>query len=220
MRLFRRGCALPLLGMFALPSAAMSQQEPAAPAALEADPGPVSPGSCVLHVWPSGTARSSFMGWFHGGAVDGDRRGIKGYPVMHAELLSTAVQQQLLKTIDWPQLLASPGLSVTVHERPPEPDDDQTRTSPLITGRPACYEEILVHSVLVERAALSANTVRVMVIAKRWRGQNAQPRTYTIMTDQRVDIANEDKGAVETSLKSGFVGSIEKVLKSSSFQRQ
>jgi hypothetical protein len=158
------------------------------------------------------------MGWFHGGAVDGDRRGIKGYPVMHAELLSTAIQEQLLKAIDWPQLLATPGLSVTVHEQPPEPEDDQSRTSPLITDRPACYEELIVHSVLVERAALSASTVRVMVIAKKWRGQDAQPRTYTIMTDQRVDIANADKGAVETSLKSGFVASIEKVLKSNSFQ--
>lgn len=173
----------------------------------------------MLHVWPSATARSSYTGWFHGGAVDGDRRGIKGYPAMHGEVLNAAVQQQLLNDIDWPGLLNRPGLSVVVHDQPPAPQDDVGRTTPLITDRPDCYHELLVHSVFVEGAAFSAKSVRVMIIAKGWQGPNALPRNYSAMANEAVNFDSQDNGVIERSLKNGFVASVRKTLMASYFQQ-
>jgi hypothetical protein len=157
------------------------------------------------------------MGWFHGGAVDGDRRGIKGYPALHGDVLSTGVQQQLLTGLNWPDLLNRRGLSVIVHEQPPEAQDDLSRTMPLVADRPACYLELLVHSVLVERAAFSSTSVRVMVIGKTWAAPDSPPKTYSAMANASVDLSSPDAGVIEGALKNGFVASIRKTLTSSYF---
>ena len=117
---------------------------------------------------------------------------IKGYPALHGEMLSTAVQQQLLGTINWAGVLASSKLAVVVHEHPPEPQDDQGRSAPLVASRPPCYQEFIVHSVLVERAALSSTTVRVMIIAKTWRDQTSPVETHSIMADEKVNLGADD----------------------------
>lgn len=225
MRVFPRRCLAAVIGIVALSSGRLSaqaldgsgSQSPSSPDIRS--PVLASSDVCILHVWPSAGARSSYGGWFHGGAVDGDRRGIKHYPVMHAEILSTAAQQQLLTSIDWAKLLAAPGLSVVVHEQAPEAQDDRSRTARLIGDAPTCYDEVIIHSVLVERAALSANTVRVMIIAKKWRGPGSAPLTHTIMATERVDLDGQTNEIVEASIKSGFVTSIEKILGSSYFQQ-
>jgi hypothetical protein len=173
---------------------------------------------CILHVWPAVDARSSFMGWFHGGAVDGDKRGIKGYPALHSEVLTTSVQRQLLDQIDWSNRLGMPKLSVVVHDQPPAPQDDQTRAVPLIADQSDCYEELIVHSVLVERAVFSATTVRLMIIAKKWRGRNAQPTTFSVMTNDKVELDNRNANMVQTSLKDGFVASVGKALNADYFR--
>jgi hypothetical protein len=208
-----RGGLFACAALVSVPVSAGSQAQqplivPAAPATGEA---------CVLHVWPAENARSSYTGWFHGGAVDGDRRGIKGYPAMHSEVLTTPTQQQLLTTVDWAKSLDDPRLAVVVHDAPPSEQDDRTRTTPLLADRPACYEELLVHSVLVERAAMSSSTVRIMVIAKKWRTQDSVPETFSVMNNERVDLGAADSKMIETSLKSGFVASIKRVLSSKFF---
>jgi hypothetical protein len=175
--------------------------------------------ACVLHVWPSATAKSSYMGWFHGGAVDGDRRGIKGYPDLHGRVLSTAVQQQLLRDIDWKTWAELPAASVVVHDQPPEAADDLGRTTPLITDRPDCYTELIVHSVFVERAALSTTTVRVMAITKRWQGNLTTPKTYSLMTHERAEFGAGDEQSIERSLKGAFTASIQQLLRSSYFHQ-
>ena len=211
MRQSRRcpiAAAVPLL---ALASAVLAQAAPAQPAAAP----PAVREACVLHVWPSATARSSYTGWFHGGAVDGDKRGIKGYPDLHGAVLSAAVKQQLLRDIDWRGLAELPPASVIVHDGPPEPGDDFGRTTPLIADRPDCYAELIVHSVFVERAALSDTTVRVVAITKRWQDRGAPPKTYSLMTKERADFGAGDGQTVERALKGAFTGSIRQVLKSS-----
>jgi len=173
---------------------------------------------CALHVWPAGDARSSYQGWFHGGAVNGDKRGIKGYPNMHSEVLTTPVQHDLLERVDWTRGVANSKIAVVVHDQPPEAQDDRTRTQPLIADRPACYDEFIVHSVFVEKAALSASTVRIVVIGKSWRNGAATPKTYSLMMDDRVSLGGQDDKLVEQSVKAGFLGSIHKALVASSFQ--
>lgn len=172
--------------------------------------------SCVLHVWPSADAHSAYLGWFHGGAVDGDRRGIKGYPALHAEVLTTAVQRQLLTNMDWPKLLTRPGVSVVVHDQPPSAQDDQARSVPLIADRPSCYQELLLHSVFVEKAALSTSSVRVMIIAKTWHGAEAAPSTFSAMAEEKVNLTG-DPGP---SIKQGFSASVRKLLRAGYFQQQ
>lgn len=211
MRLLRRcriAAAVPLLG---LSGAALAQ----APSVRQLPPTLAE--TCVLHVWPSATAKSSYTGWFHGGAVDGDRRGIKGYPNLHGAVLSTAAQQQLLRDIDWKTLGGRPGASVVVHDQPPEPGDDLARTTPLIADRPDCYTELIVHSVFVERAAFAATTVRVMAITKMWHSKLSAPETYSLMTKERADFGAGEEQTVERSLKAAFTDSIKQVLKSNYF---
>lgn len=218
MRLLSRCFVAATLPMLCIASTALAQV--ASSARQSAIPAQaIAPEGCVLHVWPSATAKSSYMGWFHGGAVDGDRRGIKGYPDLHSGMLSTGVQQQLLKDIDWNSLAEMPAASVVVHDAPPEPGDDLGRTTPLIGDRPDCYAELIVHSVFVERAAFSATTVRVMAITKKWQDKQAAPKTYSLMTNERADFGAGDEQTVELSLKRAFTGSIQRVLNSSYFHR-
>jgi hypothetical protein len=123
----------------------------------------------------------------------------------------------LLTGLNWPDLLNRRGLSVIVHEQPPEAQDDLSRTMPLVADRPACYLELLVHSVLVERAAFSSTSVRVMVIGKTWAAPDSPPKTYSAMANASVDLSSPDAGVIEGALKNGFVASIRKTLTSSYF---
>lgn len=176
--------------------------------------------ACVLHVWPASDARSSYSGWFHGGAVDGDKRGIKGYPIMHATYLSTAVQSQILSGIDWADLRSMPGLKTVIHAEPPPPQDDLARATPLTEGPANCYDELLVHSVLVEGAAFSSKSVRLMIIAKRWRAPESRPATYGAMSLENVDLRLGSSDVIEATLKSGFVSALKKYLRDEHFLRR
>jgi len=218
MRLMRRCQILATLPMFCIAAAAPAQNGSSLTSARGAA-NSVDAKACVLHVWPSSEAKSSYMGWFHGGAVNGDRRGIKGYPDLHGDVLSTAVQQQLLKEVDWPTLAELPASSVVVHDAPPAAADDLARTTPLIANAPECYGELIIHSVFVERAAFSATTVRVMVIAKRWQAKLSSPKTYSMMTDHRANFGTGDKPAVELSLKTAFISSVQQVLSAKYFHQ-
>jgi hypothetical protein len=219
-RLGRR-CLLAVVGVTCLQSVApawsagvpSSQQD----VPLTTAPAVAAPATnaCVLHVWPSADAQSSYTGWFHGGAVDGDKRGIKGYPALHADVLTTGVQRQLLSAIDWRELLGRSNLTVVVHDQPPPAADDQGRTTAIVQDHPGCYQELLVHSVLVERAVFSKTTVRLMVISKDWRGSSSEPSTYSAMVDAPVDLAAD----ADTSLKGGFVESVRKILMTKYFQQ-
>jgi hypothetical protein len=220
IRAIWRGSLLASVAVASVPvmaSAPGPQDSGAQPASQLVIPAVPVSEACVLHVWPAKNAQSSYMGWFHGGAVDGDRRGIKGYPAMHSDVLTVSAQQQLLTTIDWAQSLSAPGISVVVHDGPPPEQDDRSRTKPLIAERPACYEELLVHSVLVERAAMSSSTVRVMVIGKKWRGSDAAPETFSVMMKEPVNLGAGDNKLIEASLKDGFVASVKRVLTSKFF---
>lgn len=201
--------ALALLGMAQTAAAAPS---PAAPGRITNGVAADAPSGCVLHVWPGADAKSSYAGWFHGGAVNGDKRGIKGYPNMRASVLATGVQRDLLNRVDWSGQLAVPGLAVVVHEQPPEAQDDLARATPLVADRPACYAEVLIHSVLVESEVFSANTVRVMLVFKLWKASAVRPWTYTTMDTEKVRLDRDAPDLAETSLKDGFAAAVSKSL--------
>jgi hypothetical protein len=224
MRFCKRRCLLAASAFFCLSSTSLANDltPPIAPSAVQsslASAGQSASEVCGLHVWPAGNAQTSYRGWFHGGAVDGDKRGIKGYPALHGEVLTTAVQHQLLANIDWSNRLATPNLAVVVHDQPPPAQDDLDRTAPLIADRPDCYDELIVHSVFVERAVFSATSVRLVIIGKKWSGQNTEPSTFSLMTDQKVRLDDQHPDNLESSLKDGFVASLGKALNTKYLQR-
>lgn len=182
------------------------------PAALPAQASSVAQAGCVLHVWPGADARSSYTGWFHGGAVDGDRRGIAGYPNMHGAALDTAAQRRLLGGIDWARMQDGAARAIVLHDAPPQPQDELGRTKPLIADAPACYDELIVHSVFVEGAALSSKSVRLLIIAKRWRPEQANALTFSAMTVAKADYNVADNAAIDASLRAGFVTAIGQFL--------
>ena len=207
-------------GLLAGASAAIAQVPP--PVAVILGPTSsetVSDVHCVLHVWPARDARSSYTGWFHGGAVDGDKRGIKGYPDMHGAALNSAAQRELLARIDWAERRRLPGLAVVVHDAPPPSSDDIGRTTALLADRPGCYDEVLVHSVFIEGATFSSKSVRLMMIAKRWRG-SARPDTYSAMSVEKVVLTDKDPAVIEKSLKDGFASAIHQYLRDEHFLRR
>lgn len=220
----KRRCLLAANALICLSSTSFANDgtTPDAPQASQstgASAGQSASEVCVLHVWPAGNAQTSYRGWFHGGAVDGDKRGIKGYPALHGEMLTTAIQHELLTNIDWSNGLAKPRLAVVVHDQPPPIQNDLDRTAPLIADRPDCYDELIVHSVFVERAVFSATSVRLVLIGKKWSGQNGQPSTFSLMTDQKVKLDDRHPDNLEASLKDGFVASLEKALSTEYLQR-
>lgn len=202
-----------MCGLIAAPLFGQPTGLVAAPLAPVTTQAPTAPDQrCVLHVWPGPNARSSYTGWFHGGAVDGDRRGIAGYPNMHGAALDTAAQRRLLGSIDWAKLLDTPASAVVLHDSPPEPQDQLARAVPLMAGAPACYDELIIHSVFVEGAALSSKSVRLLLIAKRWRAQQEAPLTYSTMTVAKADFNAADDAAIDASLRAGFVAAINQFL--------
>lgn len=197
-----------------LVSLGVSSSALAAPVAFAQTQSVIAPISgtdaCVLHVWPGPDAKSSYSGWFHGGAVDGDKRGIKGYPEMHASALATSAQRALVERVDWSGQLDKPGLSVVIHDEPPVVQDDLTRKTALLTNRPTCYAEAIIHSVFVESEVFSAKTVRVLLIFKLWKGSSV-PWTYSTMDTEKVRLDGE-AAATKLSIKDGFVAAVTKSL--------
>ena len=139
---------------------------------------------------------------------------------MHAALLSTAVQSQILSGMDWADLRSMTGLQTVIHDEPPPPQDDLARATPLTSGASACYDELLVHSVLVEGAPFSSKSVRLMIIAKRWRSPESRPATYGAMAVENVDLRTGTPDAVEGTLKLGFVTALKKYLRDEHFLRR
>lgn len=222
-RLARLRATLAVLGLLsmtaAVPAAAQTSpgQSPSATAA------PSSAG-CELHVWPADTAHTTFQGWWHAGAVDGARRGIKGYPDFHADALDTGHQARLLASIDWRSAFNDPNLVVVIHDAPTGSEDDRSRTSRLTAGGSSpCYRELIISSLIVESAVFSKQSVRVLALRKRFDGAGAAPVNFSSMSQAPIGFTEADKAApdagarMDAAVQAAFVAAVGKFAVMQSF---
>lgn len=193
------------------PASAQTAPAPSAPAA----PAPAS-SPCELDIWPAATTHTTFQGWLRAGAVDGARRGMKGYPDMHAGLLDTAQQARLIATIDWRGILGDPALAVVIHPAAPDPGDDRGRTARLVADRPACYSELIITSSIVESAVFSTKSVRIQALRKRFDGAGSAPVNFSSMSQGIIRFSDEDKAAKDAdqrwdaAVQAAFVDAVTK----------
>ena len=177
----------------------------AAPAGAETSPTPSAaatvPPPCELHIWPAATTHTTFQGWVRAGAVDGARRGLKGYPNLHADALDTAQQVSLLAHIDWPGAFNDPSLVVVVHPAPTGSADDRARTDRLVAqGSSPCYRELIITSSVVESEVFAARSVRILALRKRFDGA-AAPANFASMSEAAIYFTDEDKAAADASAR-------------------
>lgn len=186
-----------LWGGLALASyaAAQTPHEPAPSA------GSALAANCVLHIWPADGAHTTFQGWIRAGAVDGARRGVKGYPDFHASALDTPEQAHLLESIDWRAALHDPTLAVKVHDTPTGASDDRTRKARLIADSPPCYREVVVTSAIVESEVFSALSVRILAVRKRFDAADSTPASFSSMSVAPVGFSDADKAAPDAEAR-------------------
>jgi len=113
--------------------------------------------------------------------VDGDKRGIKGYPDMFTDAIDMLHQVTLLNTIDWRGLMGASTLQFTVHDKVTGSDDDRTRITRATPSASPCYREIIVKTSVIEAAAFSSRSLRIVAISKNFEGGNT-PKTFSTMT--------------------------------------
>ena len=183
-----------------------------------------SPAPCELHVWPAATTHTTFQGWVRAGAVDGARRGVKGYPDLHANALDTGQQTRLLATIDWRGAFSDPALVVVVHATPTGSDDDRFRTSRLVAeGSSPCYRELIIASSIVESEVFSKQSVRILALRKRFDGAGSAPANFSSMSEAAVQFSYADKAAADSStrmdaaVQAAFVSAVGKFAVMQSF---
>ena len=214
----RIGAAVAAVAMAAaMPAWAQGAGVPATPAA-DAPAG----APCELHIWPAETTHTTFQGWTHAGAVDGARRGLKGYPDLHADALDTAAQVRLLGKIDWRADIGDPALIVVIHPAPTGSDDDRGRTARLTTGGAACYRELIVTYSVVESEVFSTPSVRIMALRKRFAGA-AAPVNFSSMSQAAIAFTDADKAApdaaarMDAAVQAAFVADIKRFMAMQSF---
>lgn len=169
----------------AIPVQAVQAAQTAPAPAVQAD------ARCALHVWPAETTHSTYFGWAHGGAIDGNRRGIKGYPATYAEVLDTPGQVGLLGQIDWPTQTGDPGLQVSIHPATTGGDDDRTRTSRLISDSGACYQEIIITSSIIEMNVMASRSVRIVGLRKKFSGPGTSPVNFSAMSMAKIEVPDK-----------------------------
>jgi hypothetical protein len=207
---------------------AIIQAAPAAAQAVPAQSPPAtaapSPAPCELHVWPSATTHTTFQGWVHAGAVDGARRGMKGYPDLHANALDTAQQVRLLATIDWRGAFNDPTLVVSIHPGPTGSDDDRSRTDRLVKeGSPACYRELIIVSSILESEVFSTQSVRILALRKRFDGAGSAPVNFSAMGETEIPFTEADQAAADSgarmdaAVQAAFVSAVSKFATMQSF---
>lgn len=226
--------ALALFGPLAMPpglpaaAQALQAETPSATAAQTSSASTAtaapSPALCELDIWPAATTHTTFQGWVRAGAVDGARRGMKGYPDLHANALDTGQQARLLSTIDWRAAFSDPSLVVVVHTAPTGSEDDRSRTSRLVPDGPSpCYRELIITSSFVESEVFSARSVRILALRKRFDGAGSAPANFSSMSEAAILFSDQDKAAadagarMDAAVQAAFVSAVNKFAVMQSF---
>jgi hypothetical protein len=219
------GALLALAGLLA-GSPAGAQTLPVQTPSVQSLPAPAasSLAPCELHIWPAATTHTTFQGWVRAGAVDGARRGVNGYPDLHAEALDAQQQARLLATIDWRGAFNDPALVVVFHVPPTGSADDRTRTSRLVAQSSApCYRELIIVSSIIESEVFSETSVRILALRKKFDGADAAPVNFSSMSQEKIAFSDLDKAApdanarMDAAVQAAFVSAAKKFAVMQSF---
>lgn len=130
---------------------------------------------CELHVWTGSDLIHLYYGWFHGGTVDGSKKGREGYPEAPPNPLTAEAQGQLLRDMDLPSLLALPGYQVVIHPNPLSSREIRASTTRLAPSESPCYAELMVDDLLLSQNVISGSALRASFRFRDF-GPDAAPR--------------------------------------------
>jgi len=161
--------------------ATAGRADPGSPAV--ASVGPNDGQGCSLHIWPGSNLRSTYLGWAHGGIVDGAVNGRDGYRKLPAGPLDTERQRDILSTAAVAKALGLEGYSVTVHE---DALDSRTlRSTPgswlaATTGTPpaSCQAELAIDDVFFQEDIVSGRYLKVIYRFKRFGDIEGPARSF------------------------------------------
>jgi len=131
---------------------------------------------------------------------------------MYAEALGTPQQASLLSQVDWQKQSSDPNLRVVVHLSTTGTDDDRTRTTRLVAGGGACYRELIITSLVVESAAMSSQSVRVMAIRKRFDGADAVSVNFSSMAMANVPIPEKTGPDFDDRMRAAVQGAFQAAI--------
>ncbi len=162
--------------------ATTGRADPGSPAVEPAAPNPAGQG-CSLHIWPGSNLRSTYLGWAHGGIVDGAVNGRDGYRRLPVGPLDTDRQRAILSTAAVAKALGLEGYSATVHEG--ALDSRTLRTSPgswlaATTGMPpsSCQAELAIDDVFFQEDIVSGRYLKVIYRFKRFGDIEGPARSF------------------------------------------
>ena len=135
--------------------------------------------ACELHVWPSTGLRSTYYGWFHGAIVDGAVDGRKGYPVVPADPIGSAVQAQLLGSLDLGALFRRPDYRIVVHTSAPLGGALNER---LAASASPCYAELITQDVFFQQDIITGRYLRTLFRFRDFEGSSAPQRVFGTWT--------------------------------------
>ena len=112
-------------------------------------------GACELHVWPATAPMNLYIGFGHGGIVDGSTKGREGYPAAPENPLSPDRQALLLFEAGLPDLLRLPGYRVTLHPKPLDSRTIRTTRGRIAESTAPCYAELIVDDLILNQNTIS-----------------------------------------------------------------
>lgn len=113
--------------------------------------------ACELHVWPATMPMNLYLGFGHGGIIDGSTKGREGYPAAPDNPLSAERQAQLLSEAGLPDLLKLPGYRVTLHPQPLDSRTIRTTRGRIAESTAPCYAELIVDDLILNQNTISGS---------------------------------------------------------------
>ena len=166
-----------------LPSAAHAQDVAPTP---QAAPTPAL--ACELHVWPGSDLGSIYYGWFHGGIVNGQVTGRKGYPVVPPKVIDTSQQVALLSEAKPQTLLDRPDYKLVLYTEALSSRTIRTSTTRIGPAEPTCYAELLVDDVILQQDVIGGTYLKVLFRFREFGAAATPQRTFSSWVQTKLTL--------------------------------
>lgn len=133
---------------------------------------------CTLHVWPGSALRSTYLGWFHGGIVDGAVTGRDGYRKLPEQPLDTAQQRKVLEGSDIAATLGLAGYKVVIHPEALDSRTMRTTPGPWLPDGGACHAELAVDDIFFQEDVISGRYLKVIYRYRSFQGAATPTRSF------------------------------------------
>ena len=171
-----------------LPSAALAQDVAPSPRTA-----PTPAIDCELHVWPGSDLGSIYYGWFHGGIVNGQVTGRKGYPLVPPKVIDTAEQVVLLRQARLQTLFNRPDYKLEVHTEALSSRTIRTSTTRIGPAEPTCYAELLVDDVFLQQDVIGGTYLKVLFRFRDFGAAATPQRTFSSWVQTQLTLFPPNK---------------------------